>query len=335
VSALAIRAAGPGATIQDGGRHGWLRWGVTAAGPMDPLAFATANLAIGNSREAGAIEISFAGLEIEAEEGPLGAALVAPGFDARLGGQSLPPASVFRLEPGEGLSVRPGTGGAWAYLAVAGRLDLPAVLGSLSTHARSAIGGLAGRWLQAGDRIGVVDAGAGVAGIERVVAPWLDASEAPIRVLPGPQDDYFSPEAIAAFLDEPWIVSPRSDRMAYALEGRPLRHLRGHDIVSDGVAHGAIQVPGSGLPFVLMADRQPTGGYPKIATVIGADLGRVAQKRPGEAVRFAAVTREEAVAARRGLSELLARPFERQPVLRGVLTSEFLLSCNLQSRFGV
>lgn len=121
----------------------------------------------------------------------------------------------------------------------------------------------------------------------------------------GPQQDYFSPQSLQQFLTMQWRVGAHSDRMAYTLEGEPLTHLRGHDLISDGATMGAIQIPGSGLPFVLMADCQPTGGYPKIATIIGADLGRSAQYRPGDSLRFELVTLEQAINARYLLREAL------------------------------
>lgn len=330
---LLVLSAGPGVTVQDGGRHGSLRFGVTVAGPMDPIAFALANRMVGNPAGAGAIEISLGGFEATAEDGVLDVAVVAPGFDVRLDGAVLPDACVVRLEPGARLAIRPGPAGAWACLAPAGRLDLAPVLGSFSTHTRSGLGGLDGRALRSGDRIGVADPRETIAGTMRLLDPPAP-DEGDIRVVLGPQADHFAPDQIAAFLSREWTVSPRSDRMAYALDGEPLTHARGHDIVSDGVAHGAVQVPGSGLPFVLMADRQPTGGYPKIATVIGADLGRMAQRRPGARVRFRAVTIEEAVAARRRIAEAAARRPAMEPLVRGVFTSEFLLSQNLISSWG-
>jgi allophanate hydrolase subunit 2 len=145
----------------------------------------------------------------------------------------------------------------------------------------------------------------------------------------GPQDDYFAADQVAAFLAGPWTVSPRGDRMACFLDGTPLTHAKGHDIVSDGVAMGAIQVPGNGLPIVLMADRQSTGGYPKIATVIGPDLGRLAQVRGGTRLSFRRVSVAEAVAARRAEREFLREPVPREPVVRTDFASDFLLGLNL------
>ncbi len=181
----------------------------------------------------------------------------------------------------------------------------------------------------AGDLLPIANARALDPAVATIVAPWLDRPAADIRVLLGPQDDYFSADQIAAFEEGPWMLSPRSDRMAYQLEGPKLRHAKGFNIVSDGIAHGGIQVPGSGQPVVLMADRQPTGGYPKIANVIGADLGRLAQLRPGATLRFRAVSRDEAVAARRAEGVALAAPPAIEPLVRTDFSSEFLLGLNL------
>jgi 5-oxoprolinase (ATP-hydrolysing) subunit C len=233
------------------------------------------------------------------------------------------------LEPGRRLTVRAGETGAWGYLAVRGRLDVEPVLGSTATHTRSGLGGLGGRGLAAGDRLTVADAGEGEGAPQRLLAPWLDRPPGTVRVVLGPQDDYFDADQIAAFLAGPWTVSPRGDRMACFLDGAPLRHARGHDIVSDGVAMGAIQVPGNGLPIVLMADRQSTGGYPKIATVIGPDLGRLAQAGGGTRLSFAPVSVAEAVAARRAEAERLRDPVPREPVVRTDFPSAFLLGLNL------
>jgi biotin-dependent carboxylase-like uncharacterized protein len=190
------------------------------------------------------------------------------------------------------------------------------------------MGGLEGRGLRAGDVLPLADLAAPQRELQALEASWLAASEEPIRAVLGPQADYFPQEAIGEFLSAPWRVGQRSDRMAYRLEGVRLAHAKGHDIVSDGVALGAIQVPGDGAPLVLMADRQPTGGYPKIANVIGADIGRLAQRRPGEAFSFSAVSIEQAVAARRELGEAIGAGVRLRPV-GGEISTELLLSANL------
>ncbi|MHB2209861.1 5-oxoprolinase subunit C family protein [Methylobacterium sp. CM6257] len=329
MGALVIEGAGPGVTLQDGGRHGYLRYGITAAGPMDPLMHATANRAAGNPLEAAAIEISTGGIAASADGGPFGLALVAPGFRVALDGAALPDTVALTLQPGQTLAVRAGESGVWGYLAVSGRFDLAPILGSVATHTRSGLGGLGGRGLAAGDHLPLADAKPGEVSPHRLLSPWLDRDPREIRVVLGPQDDYFAADQVAAFLAGPWTVSPRGDRMACFLDGTPLTHAKGHDIVSDGVAMGAIQVPGNGLPIVLMADRQSTGGYPKIATVIGPDLGRLAQVRGGTRLSFRRVSVAEAVAARRAEREFLREPVPREPVVRTDFASDFLLGLNL------
>lgn len=329
MTVLKILTAGPGVTLQDHGRDGYLRYGVTAAGPMDRLAHATANLALGNDAGAAAIEVSLGGIEVAAEGAPLSIALAGGGFEVLLDGVKLPGWVRLELAPGAKLTVRAGTGGAWTYLAVAGVIDLPPFLGSLSTHTRSALGGLDGRGLAAGDTLPIADEQPRADVPELLLAPWLARPTDVIRAVPGPQDDYFSQDQIEIFRQGPWTVSPRSDRMAFRLDGPRLKHARGFNIISDGIAMGSIQVPGDGQPLALMADRQSTGGYPKIATIIGPDVGRLAQLRPDQPFRFETVSVAEAVAARRAEAEALAAPLQTEPVVRREFPSEFLLGLNL------
>lgn len=325
-AALRILSAGPGVTLQDGGRHGYLRFGVTGAGPMDPLASATANLAVGAKADAAAIEVSLGGVELAAEGAPISVAVAGGAFRIALDGRPMPPAALMRLEPGAKLSIRAGDAGAWCYVAVAGTVDVKPSLGSVSVHTRSGVGG---RAYIAGDLVSIRDARTLDPAMAEIAAPWLERPGDVIRVVLGPQDDYFAPDQVTAFLAGPWTVSGRSDRMAYLLEGRQISHAKGFNIVSDGIARGAIQIPGEGKPIVLMGDRQPTGGYPKIATVIGADVGRLAQLRPGDSFRFEAVSIEEAVEARRIEALALAAPIALAPLVRTEFPSEFLLGLNL------
>jgi biotin-dependent carboxylase-like uncharacterized protein len=329
MTALRILSAGPGVTVQDGGRHGYLRYGVTVAGPMDPFAHAVANRALGNAAGSAAIEVSLGGVEIAADEQPVTVALAGGAFRVTLDGEALPTAVVLRLEPGATLRLRAGNAGMWGYLAVAGGLDLPSVLGSQATHLRTGMGGPGGRMLRAGDSLPVGVETGGSTGPGEILAPLLDRPADLIRVLPGPQDDYFDADAFAAFLAGPWRISERGDRMACFLEGPVLSHRLGFNIPSDGVAMGAIQVPGEGQPIVLMADRQSTGGYPKIATVIGADLGRLAQARPGSQIAFRAVSHAEAVRALAEERAFLAGPIPIEPLRRTTFSAEFLLARNL------
>ncbi len=329
-AALRVISASPGATLQDAGRHGYLRYGITAAGPMDALAHATANVALGNPPGATAIEVSVGGIELTAESSPVTIAVAGGEFAVTLEGRQLPAGAVVaKLEPGAVLKVRAGPSGAWCYVTVAGEFKLPQVLGSHATHARTGVGGIDGRALRANDRLPVEPAGNSLLPLGRIVAPWLDRPPGIIRVVLGPQDDFFSEEQISVFRDGPWTVSSRADRMASYLDGPTLTHARGYNIVSDGIAMGAIQVPGNGRPIVLMADRQSTGGYPKIATVIGPDLGRLAQTRGGTPFRFEIVSVEEAVAARRAEAASLAEGVVVEPLVRSEFSPEFLLGLNL------
>jgi 5-oxoprolinase (ATP-hydrolysing) subunit C len=327
---LRVLSAGPGVTLQDAGRRGLLRFGVTPAGPMDEGAYAAASAAAG---AVAAIEISLGGVELTAEGSTVGVALAGGAFDIRRDGAALPAACVLALEPGARLSIRAGAGGAFAYLAPFARFDLPPVLGSLATHLRSRLGPLNGRGLQAGDFLPLADLTAPPAQPLRLLAPWLVRSPAPLRALPGPQDDYFSPETLELFFSAEWRLSPRCDRMAFRLDGPKLTHAKGHDIVSDGIARGAVQVPGDGAPLVLMADRQPTGGYPKIAHVISADIDALAQLRAGAALRFTRVAHAEAVAARAERARQLAAGMAFSPTVRNDFDFAFLSSVNLVDGF--
>jgi len=329
-TALTIIAAGPGVTLQDAGRHAYLRYGVTGAGPMDRLAMATANLAVGAPEGATAIEISLGGIELSADGATLPVAVAGGNFDITLDGQRLPSAVRLALAPGARLRIRAGADGAWCYVAVGGRIDVAPMLGSNATHTRSLLGGINGRALAAGDVLPVRDAGACEIGAATLSAPWLTRSDEPIRVILGPQDDYFSREQIETFCREPWTISHRSDRMAYFLDGPQIAPANGLNVVSDGIVMGAIQVLGAGRPAVLMADRQVTGGYPKIATVIGPDLGRLAQMRPGSPVRFAVTTIDDAVATRRAQRAMLTAAIEATPLVRAP-NAELLLGSNLIS----
>ncbi|HTX03808.1 MAG TPA: biotin-dependent carboxyltransferase family protein [Candidatus Acidoferrales bacterium] len=285
---LRVIRAGPGETIQDAGRYGYLRYGIVASGPMDWIAFSVANRALGNPEDAASIEISLAGIEIVCEDAPLLIAFAGGGFVWERDGSRLPPAAAIALRPGEHVQARAGAWGTWTYLAVAGGIDVPQVLGSRSTYARFAIGGFEGRALRPDDVVCARDRiNEGVAVVEGTLrTSLLERSSAPIRVVLGPQDDYFTSSARDTFFSERYAISGRFDRMGYWLEGPKLGHQAGFDIVSDGIPLGAIQVPGSGQPVILMADHQATGGYPKLGTLTRADVGRFAQHRPGEYVRF-------------------------------------------------
>jgi biotin-dependent carboxylase-like uncharacterized protein len=244
-------------------------------------------------------------------------------------GQSYPACTSLRLRPGQVLTVGPMQAGVYAYLAVGGGFDLPAQLGSLSLHQRAGLGGFRGRPCEPGDRIAL----GGKEDADRPVLalPPLDLfPDAPIRVVLGPQDDYFSPAGLSTFAESAYAVTQEADRMGYRLSGPQIEHAKGYNIVSDGIVSGSVQVPGCGEPIIMMADRQTTGGYPKIATVISADLRVVAQRRPGDAIRFRAVAMEEAQrVARERAREIAALPERLRPVRSGLPSNEELLALNL------
>ncbi|MEQ1804065.1 MAG: biotin-dependent carboxyltransferase family protein [Burkholderiaceae bacterium] len=306
--AIEITDAGMANTVQDAGRTGHRSIGVPVSGAADALWLACANRLVGNAADAAAIEIPLAGPSLRATDGPVRAVLVGA-VDAQLlrtDGQ------VQRLAAGHTVTLRKGdvlrvgvVRAGVAYLALAGACQVPCQLGSRSTYARARLGGVAGRALTVGDRIECGEPPSH-AGLEWR-ASVFEHGDGPIRVMLGPQDDAFAPHTIATFLREPYRVGRQSDRMGMRLEGATLTHRSGADITSEGVVPGAIQVPGNGAPIVLLIDAQTVGGYAKIATVIRADLPRLAQLRPGAELRFAAVTRAEAHATRQRQTEALAR----------------------------
>jgi allophanate hydrolase len=311
MSFLDILQIGPMATVQDLGRKGLLHAGVSTSGPMDAPSFRIANALVGNGPDEAALE--FAGVGGSFSVSVLSRLAVTGGdVDIRRNGERLYAWQSYDLLPGQTLTIGALRDCVWGYLAVCGGLDVPPVLGSRATHLRSGIGGHEGRRLQAGDRLplGKPNDTAHL-GLGR---PWRRPS-GPISIVPGPQDDHFSADVYRQFLRTPFVVSSTRDRMAQVLEGQTVAAEHGYDIVSDGTCMGSIQVPASGLPIVLMAERQTTGGYPKIATVASVDLPRLAQTPSGRGIRFVSVSQSKAeellIAERLALRELLATLVEK------------------------
>jgi biotin-dependent carboxylase-like uncharacterized protein len=319
---LRVLRAGPGATVQDGGRYQHRRHGITPAGPMDWAAFRIANLALGNDPDrAAAVEIGPSGVEFLYEAGEPVSVAISGGFSWLRDGSEVGPAARLVLRPGERLAARP-TAGAFAYLAVAGGLNTPVELGSRATHTRSRMGGIEGRMLREGDVLPLL-AQEPPLGEARIAAPWLTRTTAPLRVVLGPQDDYFAEDALSAFFSAEFRLTTASDRMAYRLEGPEIAHKESFNIVSDGIAMGAIQIAGDRQPLVLMADHPPTGGYPKLGHVARADIGRLAQLRRGETCRFVRVSVEEARAALLALEgEIAATARHLHAPLRQISTQD-------------
>jgi 5-oxoprolinase (ATP-hydrolysing) subunit C len=301
MSKLTIAAIGPASSVQDGGRYGAQRYGLVPSGAMDRLALAAANTLVGNAAFAAAIEIGPFGARFVAREGAVRVALAGAARTADVAGRAVAVDSSVTLADGETLTLGFARGGSFSYLAIEGGIAGEPMFGSLAVNARAGLGSPYPRPLQAGDEF---QAAAASGALERRIdLPAI--ANGPIRVVLGPQDDEFSGAAIRLFLDSEWKISATSDRMGYRLDGPPIKHLHGHNIVSDGTVNGSIQVPGNGAPIVLMPDRGTSGGYPKIATVISADFGRFAQIPAGTGFRFAAISMTEAQAEVRKFEELL------------------------------
>ena len=307
MSKLVISAIGPASSVQDGGRHGAQRYGLTPSGAMDRLALAAANCLVGNAAFTAAIEIGPFGAALTAREGAVRVALAGASRNADVAGRAVASDTSMTLADGETLTLGFARGGTFSYLAIEGGIAGEPMFGSLAVNARAGLGSPYPRPLQAGDELQT--AAVSGAAERRIDLPAV--ADGPIRVVMGPQDDEFGDAAKKLFLDSAWKISATSDRMGYRLEGPVIKHLHGHNIVSDGTVDGSIQVPGNGAPIVLMPDRGTSGGYPKIATVISADFGRFAQTPAGRTFRFRAVGMAEAQAEVRKFAELLRTLPER------------------------
>jgi biotin-dependent carboxylase-like uncharacterized protein len=307
MSQLVVLSVGPATSVQDAGRFGAQRYGLTSSGAMDRVALAVANTLAANPPFAAAIEIGPFGASFTARSGAIRVAISGAARVANIAGTPFPLNETALIAEGETLNLGPARNGVFSYLAIQGGIAGEPVFGSLSVNARAGLGSPFPRALQAGD---VLDVGtAQVAPHERALDAF-DPPKTPIRVVMGPQDDEFG-TSCDLFLNSEWRISATSDRMGYRLEGPRVVHPGGHNIVSDGAVYGSIQVPGNGQPIVLMADHGTTGGYPKIATVISADLARVAQMPAGSIFRFKAVSVADAQAEARRVAEFLRTLPER------------------------
>jgi 5-oxoprolinase (ATP-hydrolysing) subunit C len=301
MSKLVISSIGPASSVQDGGRYGAQRYGLTPSGAMDRLALSAANCLVGNAPFTAAIEIGPFGAAFTAREGAVRVALARASRHADIAGRAVASDISMTLADGETLTLGFARGGSFSYLAIEGGIAGQPMFGSLAVNARAGLGSPYPRPLQAGDELQT--AAASGAAERRIELPPL--ADVPIRVVMGPQDDEFGDAPKELFLDSEWKISATSDRMGYRLEGPVIKHLHGHNIVSDGTVNGSIQVPGNGAPIVLMPDRGTSGGYPKIATVVTADLGRFAQIPAGKSFRFKAVSMAEAQGEARKFREML------------------------------
>jgi allophanate hydrolase len=319
-AALKVLRPGLFDTVQDLGRIGYMALGMPTAGAMDRIGLTLANALAGNPPNTAGLEIGVMGPDLLVEAESVRIALAGPLSPALIESEGAAPKPLesdrsHLLKRGQVLRVGMIEGSSTAYVAVAGGFTIHRFMGSLATYARAGVGGFEGRKLAAGDSL-PTKLDAAPAGDERKLGGPFDYGSGPIRIVWGPQDDYFSEAGRHTFVTSEYKVSKEADRMGIRFEGPTIEHSKGADIISDGIGPGAIQVPGAGLPIVLLADRQTVGGYSKIATVASVDLPRLGRLLPGRTVRFTAVSVEEAEALRREQENRLARAIANLQVAR-------------------
>lgn len=283
--AIEVLAAGLQTTVQDLGRPGLAALGVGSSGAADAAALRLANRLVGNAEAAAALEITLGGLQVRILGGAWIAVTGAP-CPMSVAGRPVAPDSVTWVPDGEVMRMGVPATGLRSYLAVRGGIDVPRVLGSRSTDTLSAVGHAA---LSAGDRLTIGREHARPLGTDLAPVRHPGADDVRLRVVLGPRDDWFTHAAHRALLGEAYEVSAESNRIGMRLAGVPLQRSREDELPSEGMVCGALQVPPSGQPTLLLADHPVTGGYPVIAVVVAADIGRAAQARPGQRLRFAAV----------------------------------------------
>jgi len=289
---LHIVTPGPFTTVQDGGRYGYMACGIGTSGVMDRFAFEAANWLVGNKHGEAVLECTMMGPSILFDEDCI-CAVTGADMGTTIGNRPVEPYKPFWVQQGQTLTMGFARSGCRGYLAVQGGFLVPEVMGSRSTNLKCALGGIEGRPLKKGDVLTVPDEHHSSIMDRRCKVP-VYSQNVTVRVVLGPQAEYFTEKGISTLLNETYVVSNQSDRMGLRLDGTAVETVSGSDIVSDGITLGSIQVTSSGQPIVLMADRQTTGGYAKIGTVCSFDIPLLAQLKPGASVRFRAVTVEQA-----------------------------------------
>ena len=307
---MTIQVVKPGffTTIQDLGRYGYAHLGISPAGTADALSFRIANLLVGNDENTPALEMTLLGATLEFDESMI-IAVAGASCEIKTGPVLVPANTAFEIPAGAVLQCGSMLTGARLYLAVLGGFDVPSIMGSASTFVAAHFGGFKGRRLQKGDLLQVRKHGS--SRIRSIPSGALDSlqSPRPLRVTKGAQQDWFGPEAFDRLFSCAYSVSEQSGRTGLRLKGETVRPREQSELLTDGIPLGAIQVPQDGQPIILFVDQQTTGGYPKIANVIAADLHRVGQLRPRDEVRFAEVTIPEAVQALREQEQWLREIF--------------------------
>lgn len=321
---FSISFAGPLVTFQDIGRPGNMRYGVSASGPMDIISFEAANAVLGNETKQTAIEISLGGLILQCHEGSITLAITGGDFLIEYQGQKISSWTVLTIQKGERLSIRAGKSGSWAYLAFSGKLNVKDWLKSNSTHSTSGFGGGV---LKTGQKFTLTDASNQANRIGPILKPSFNTNDL-IHAVLGPQDQYFMNTAIEIFSDSIFKVSDNYDRMGMQLTGPKLELKSALSIPSEPVVKGSIQVSGDGIPTILLADHQTTGGYPKIATVISSDINRLVQFRSNQSVKFILINSNKALQKTRKFLDMKEKYLQKISISKGTLEQR-LMSENL------
>ncbi len=296
---FSVQLPGMLTTAQDSGRWSYQGKGMPVAGAMDMQSFRMGNILVGNEENAAALEITLMGPTLTVIEGEAVVVVTGAELGFRVNETPLANWTAVTVRTGDVISFSGPVSGCRAYLCVSGGFDVPLVMGSRSTYTRARVGGFEGRSLKKGDTIRCAEPPPLWSLCEGLVCPEeLRPSrdpDAPLRVIPGPQEDYFTEKGLESFYGTEYTVSNSADRMGYRMEGEQIEHTGVADIISDAIPLGAVQVPGHGQPIVMLADRQTTGGYTKIGVVCSVDTAALSQRLPGAGVRFVRTTVKEAV----------------------------------------
>ncbi len=305
---ITIESPGIMSTVQDMGRIGYGKYGFGTNGVMDKKSFRMANMLLSNDENEAVIEATLMGPAIRFDEAEL-FTICGGNFTPTLDGVPIQNYHVYLAKAGSILRLGYAKSGARAYISFAGGLDIPLVMGSRSTNLKCGIGGFEGRMLKAGDRIGFREPKTYLINMYK---RWDDfdffsSKEIELRVVEGPQDDRFDDSEEEIFYSNVYEAGNESDRMGFRLDGAPIPCKKGVNIISDAIAEGSIQIPSSGKPIIMMADRQTTGGYAKIGTVISTDIPLLAQSLPGVKIRFKKVSLIQAVRIKKREERFLKR----------------------------
>ncbi|MCT4594352.1 MAG: biotin-dependent carboxyltransferase family protein [Anaeromicrobium sp.] len=328
-----IKIISPGflTTIQDKGRYGYEQFGVPVSGVMDKFAYRMANILVENNESEPVLEVTMLGPQIEFESVET-ISITGGNLSPKINGREVSMWTSIKVNRGDLLSFGEIKGGCRSYIAFSSGIDIPVIMRSKSTYLKGKIGGYEGRQLKTGDILNVPSIGNNFKKKfipEKYIPKYK--GQLHVRVVLGPQEDHFTNKGIDTFLSSEYTITNECDRMGIRLQGGEIEHMDGADIISDGIGFGAIQVPGHGKPIIMMADRQTTGGYTKIANVISADLYKIAQGKPGDKIRFEEVSVEEAQGILREEEEKIDLIKKESLSIKIIKSNEYVLKINGKS----